>query len=314
MKPRRTPRALAAIAVLAVTIILAGCSIGPLSFDLGSFMTPTSVSDAKTARRSERTSAIPSGTTIEDGTLTVGLRVSSSTAPLCYTTSDGEYAGIDVDVAAAIADQLGLDVKYVSVSGVSTNLGSTCDIVMDVKSSEDSKCTVVGSYVESASALFHRGGATTLASSDLSGKSVSLQAGSVSGRTLSNTTLVLTERSCSNLNEAFESLEAGSVDFALCDAYAGAYLASAYRDISLVGTLDTPLPAGIAVASDNTDFQTSIQGALNSIQANGVMGIIRSRWIGGMGDLTSSNQIQGITSSSAVLDTMTSSGTATTTK
>jgi len=109
---------------------------------------------------------------------------------------------------------------------------------------------------------------------------------------------VLTERSCSNLNEAFESLEAGSVDFALCDAYAGAYLASAYRDISLVGTLDAPLPAGIAVASDSTDFQTSIQGALNSIQANGVMGIIRSRWIGGMNDLTSSDQIQGIASSS----------------
>jgi len=298
MKLRRTPRALAAIAVLAITVILAGCSIGPFSFDPSSFMTPTSVSEAKAARRSGRTCTVPSGTTIEDGTLTVGLRVSNSTAPLCYTTSDGEYAGIDVDVAAAIADQLGLDVKYVSVSGVSANLGSTCDIVMDVKSSEDSKCTVVGSYVETASALFHRGGATTLASSDLSGKSVSLQTGSVSARTLSNTTLVLTERSCSNLNEAFESLEAGSVDFALCDAYAGAYLASAYRDISLVGTLDAPLPAGIAVASDSTDFQTSIQGALNSIQANGVMGIIRSRWIGGMNDLTSSDQIQGIASSS----------------
>jgi polar amino acid transport system substrate-binding protein len=167
----------------------------------------------------------------------------------------------------------------------------------------------VGSYVESASALFHRGGATTLSSSDLSGKSVSLQAGSVSGRTLSNTTLVLTERTCTNLNEAFESLEAGSVDFALCDAYAGAYLASAYRDIALAGTLDAPLPAGIAVASNNTDFQTSIQGALNSIQTNGVMGIIRSRWVGGMEDLTSSNQIQGVTSSSAVLDTMASNGT-----
>jgi len=62
--------------------------------------------------------------------------------------------------------------------------------------------------------------------------------------------------------------------------------------------LTRQLPAGIAVASDSTDFQTSIQGALNSIQSNGVMGIIRSRWIGGMNDLTSSDQIQGIASSS----------------
>ena len=312
MKSGRVLRMLGAVAVLAVAVVLAGCTVGPFSFDLDSFMTPTSVSEAKSARRSERSSSVSSGTTIEDGVLTVGLRVSNSTAPMCYTTSDGEYAGIDVDVAAAIADQLGLDVKYVEVSGISSNLGSTCDIVMDVKSSEDSGCTVVGSYAETASALFHRGTATTLSSSDLSGKSVALQAGSVSERTLANTTLVLTERSCTNLNEAFVSLEAGSVDFALCDAYAGAYLASAYKDIALAGTLDTPTPAGIAVATDDTTLQTSIQTALKSIQGNGVMGIIRSRWIGGMADLTSADQIQGITSSSQVLDTVSSNGASTT--
>ena len=94
-----------------------------------------------------------------------------------------------------------------------------------------------------------------------------------------------------NLNDAFDALQAGTVNYVLCDAYPGAYLASVYGGISFVGTLDVCSPIGIAVASDNTELQASVQSAYDSLNAGGVVGLIRSKWVGGMPSITPEDQL-----------------------
>ena len=97
----------------------------------------------------------------------------------------------------------------------------------------------------------------------------------------------------SNLNDAFEALENGSIDYVACDAYAGAYLA-ANKDISMVGVVDVPSTIGISVATSNKALATQIQQALSAIQSNGVEGVIRNKWIGTLPHLSTTDKISGL--------------------
>jgi polar amino acid transport system substrate-binding protein len=132
---------------------------------------------------------------------------------------------------------------------------------------------------------------------------VGVQKSSTSQKALARTSLVMTQKEYSNLNEAFDALNAGSVDYVLCDAYAGAYLSTSYSGITMAGTIDVPTSAGVAVSSTNTELQTKIQTAIDDLSQNGVYDIIRSRWVGSMAQLTSSSQVSGITVTSATTTT-----------
>ena len=209
----------------------------------------------------------------------------------CVPDSDDSISGIDIDLASAIADQLDLKVKFVSIVGTDDATANSCDIVMNVSPESVSDSTVVGSYAESASAFFHKGDEGTVTVADLTGKKVGVQSGSVSERALSKTGLDMTKTPYTNLNEAFEALEAGEIDYVLCDAYAGAFLAHGYTDLAFAGTLDMPATRGIAVASSNTELQTAIQQALDEVLSNGSYEAVRARWIGAFPTLTTDQQI-----------------------
>ncbi len=230
----------------------------------------------------------------EEGTLTVGIDTNAALAPMCITGDGGAITGIDVDLASTLADQLGLKVKFVSIVGTDDATANTCDIVMDVSPDAVSDSTVVGSYSESASAFFHKGEAGTVAVADLEGKKVGVQSGSVSERALNKTGLDMNEQPYANLNEAFDALESGDIDYVLCDAYAGAYLAHTYSDLAFAGSLDAPATRGIAVMSSNTTLQGIIQQALETAQSNGTYESVRARWIGDFPTLTSDQQIADI--------------------
>ncbi len=292
----RVPKAVAA-GLLAAT--LAGCSIGPVNLpdiDL-SFMgvVKTSVADARASIRASRTSPVDSSELIEAGYLTVGL-LPSNTTPLLSTKTDGSHAGIDVEFAYAVADQLGLDVEFVTVSSASAT-GTQCDVVMGVSSSDAASTTgvsVVGAYAESAVGVFARGSEGQLAAADLVGKTVGVQPGSVSERTLSNTNLDIVEQTFTSINDSMSALAAGTIDAVVCDAYAGSYLASDYQGIGLLGTLDTPVSLGVAVSSSKAGLSSAVQIAVTAVQGNGQLDVIKSRWANSVGTLTSASMIQDI--------------------
>lgn len=255
---------------------------------------PVSVAEARAARHDSLMAAVSDEDLVTPGTLTVGLQV-TGTAPLVIAGSDGEYGGIDVETAYALADQLGLGaVEFVPVQSVAEGV-ETCDVVMGA-SSEEPDCAVVGSYVQSALGVFS---ATDVASvpisaADLGGATIGVQAGSVSQASLGRLNLGNAEQTFSNLNEAFDALAAGTVDYVVCDAYSGAYLAHAYDGVSFAGTIDAPLPVGIAVAPDASSLIGNVQMALDEIQTNGVAAIGRARWVGDFPALTEATVVSGL--------------------
>ncbi|MCH3967684.1 MAG: transporter substrate-binding domain-containing protein [Atopobiaceae bacterium] len=309
MKRRSFVALLGACVAGALALPLAGCSSTGVLSSLG--LTTTSVDDARTQAQEAVSPTVTTPTIATDGTLTVGLLTESESAPLCITDKADAVTGMDIDIASAIADELGLSVKFVSVSSSTSGLQSGCDIVMGATNGADG-VKVVSTYAEKATCLFHQGVVGVATTSQLSGKTVAVQDGSVSQNTLSKTNLVTTQKTFGNLNEAFEALSAGTVDYVCCDAYSGAYLAATYKGITTAGTIDAPTSLGIGVSSSNSSLQTAVAGAYQAISQDGRLDLIRTRWVGSMAQLTSSSQIQGITSTSTSAATGSADSAATT--
>lgn len=286
------------IRILASCAVACAMALGMTACDpkgtIDGILTPTSVEEAIAAKEAQHAPTVSTPVILEEGYLTVGLRTAETTAPFCITQTGGEVMGMDIEIASLLADAMGLKVRFVNVTSVDAALGTECDIVMNVEVGNAGSATVVGAYSESASAVFRVGEAATLSTEDLAGRTVGLQGGSISQRLLSQTDLRMLETSYGNLNEAFEALAAGEVDYVCCDLYSGAYLASFYPGISLAGTLDVPTAEGIAVAADNTALQVNIQSALDTIQTNGLVALVRATWIAGMPNATNASVIQGL--------------------
>ncbi|MBM6774980.1 substrate-binding periplasmic protein [Olsenella profusa] len=278
------------VALLAAAGI-AGCSAGPVNLD--DFLASTSVADARAARRDALSPVVSADALRQAETLTVGV-LATETAPLAFTAADGTQSGIDVDTAHALADALGLpSVSFVTVADVATGLEQSCDVVMGVDADDAGGSTVVGSYAQSATALFTRQDVTApIDASALTGATVGMQDGSVSQSMLEGYAVDVAESTYPNLNEAFDALNAGEVDYVVCDALSGAYLATAYPGTVFAGTLDEPVSLGVAVSNDA--LASAVEGALSSIQSNGVGDLVRSRWLGAMPALTPESRVTGL--------------------
>lgn len=280
-------RSFCTTAAASLAVLLAGCS-NPLSQLVG---TQTSVSDSIAKKTAALTPKVTN--TVEKNVLTVGIDPDSDSA-LLFVEASGKAYGLDVDVAEALADELGLRVRFVSVSAGSAKLGSTCDVVMGAAKGDVSGSTVVGNYTQTASAFFHNGSTGVAKVEDLSSKTVGLQGASVSQSTLQKTGLNMTVKSYNDLNSAFEALTSGKINYVLCDAYCGFYLQESYPEASFAGTLDAPVERGVAVSSSNSELSEALTSALKKIDGNGVMELIRRRWVNGEKSLDSSTQIQNV--------------------
>lgn len=268
---RKKILALASMLTLMAALFLSGCNL------------PASLRGEPSNDTSSRTQVqqtVQDSALVNAGTLTVGVNLDAAMAPLCYE-QDGDARGLDADLASALAGQMGLKVKFVNVSSPASSLGTVCDVVMGQRASTEGVYTLAGTYAESASAFFHKGDTGIAKVDDLSSKRLGLQGGSVSEAALDRTGLTVEKKGYGKVNDAFAALESGDVDYVLCEAYAGAYLAhSAYEDVRFVGTLNRPEAEGIACSNSNTELSSAVSSALDTLKGNGVYSLIRSRWLG----------------------------------
>lgn len=272
-------------------LALGGCSLS--SVELPTLEKP-SVQQAQSASQAKLTPKVTDDNLVTPQTLTVGIKMSSNIAPFVMQTDYSGLCGLDVDLAYALGDALGLKVSFVEISDVGRSLGKTCDIVLNAKQNETTVAKIVGGYAESAAALFGKSTGEPLKASNLSGKRVALQKGSISELAYKRSGLTMKPIECSNLNEAFDAVQSGKADYVLCEAYAGAYMAKPLTNITCVGTLDKPVQAGIAVASKNETLQHALEQVSSTIQENGILQLIRSRWVGSRIVFSADTQIKGM--------------------
>lgn len=238
---------------------------------------------------------VSTAATKESGVLTVGLNANSApfSWPLTVSGQNRALQGMDVDMALAVGEAMGLTVKFVDVeTNVEAAAQGLCDVVMGVTQAQTPSSEVlVGNYLETAPAVFGKNVVSTVTVEQLASAMVGVQNDSVSARALAAMapTAVLTPYG--TLNDAFSALEAGSVQYVACDSFMGGYLATSYPDISLAGALSLPETRGIAVSATNVELQNAVRVALDAVAASGEQQAIREAWVGNLPIINSGNQI-----------------------
>lgn len=239
------------------------------------------------------------------GTLRAGVDLSY---PPFAGVEGGRDAGIDVDVASALAGRLGLQVEFVDVkaSGIASALAQgDADVVLSSPFSADvlARATIAGTYLSDGPALFAApsvGSAATTASVVASDSAtIGAQQGSeaywllVAARGSDHVTAYPT------LREAFDAMGRGDVACVGADALVGAYIARDSRGVRFVGPLASAHLLGVAVAADNSKLADAIRSTLDGLAADGVLDTIRATWVGTLPKLPVAGSDTSATSPSA---------------
>jgi len=264
---RAAKLAVLVIAVAAALALLSGCKQAPTEQQVPAKVSPPAIK--------------------EGGTLRVGVDLSY---PPFGGTDNGKQAGIDLDVAAALAGQLGLKVAVVDVkpSDAATALADgKVDVVFSVPLSDAalSRVSLAGSYISDGPALFIATDSTasvepSLALSAANVTPIAAQQGSVAYWRLLSELGEEGVKAYPDLRQALTALQAGEVPLVAGDALVGGYIIRDMPTVHLAGQLEPALPLGVAVIAENTTLGDAVRGALDELAAGGVLDTIRSKWVG----------------------------------
>lgn len=203
---------------------------------------------------------------------------------------EDQNAGIDVDVAAAIAERLGLKVELIDIKpnemAAALNEG-TVDVMLGGISITDAvlaDASTAGSYLIDGAGIFSvvatDSVATTLTAADLPGKRIAAQKESPAFWTLEADYGEGYATGYATLKEAFDALAAGNADIVIGDAAVGAYIARDFENVAFVGQFGAAQPLGVIVKKDAVELEAAIRGALDALAADGTLDTIRSKWLG----------------------------------
>lgn len=233
---------------------------------------------------------------IKAGTLTVA--VDTEDAPQAMVV-DGTTEGYAVDVAAALAEHMGLELNVVDGTSASDVLESgKADIMIGATSNdESSSIAVTGDYLENATAVFGKSDSTAgpVSASELNSSVIGVQESSASQEALSRSGITAEQKTYSNVNQCFEALASGEVDYVVSDSTAGAYLSRAYSGVSFRGVLSSTTVYGIAVSASNNDLLDNVSDVLDGLSADGTLSAIHAAWYGTLPMTYSDQAVSGVT-------------------
>jgi len=208
-------------------------------------------------------------------------------------TDNGAQAGLDLDVAAALAERLGLKLVAVQVSPseAATELANgAVDVVLSVPFSAEalSNVTLAGSYIADAEGFFVATEDTAPVKPTMTIRNlpvvppakVGAQKGSPAYWELLHELGPEGVQEFATLRKAIEALEAGQVPVIAGDTLVGGYIARDYPTVHFAGQLDSATLLGVGVVPDNTKLASATRDALDGLAADGVLDAIRVKWLG----------------------------------
>lgn len=254
-------------------LLLAGCS------STGTTYTPET-----------KTPVLSSPVIGQDGTLRVG--VDAQNPPLSGMLESGntsKIVGLDVDIAAALADEWGLKLSIVDVGADPEGAlaEGKVDIVMGIdKSSSDSSFWCSDVYLQSGVALFASSADAGVPDAS-TGATFAAQVSSKSAWAVMNE---FGEESLTSTNsplDAFNALSSGGVQYVAAGAVVGVYAAHANDlDAYIVALMQQPGGYCIGVLDDNSELKTAVADAVATLTSNGVISVIETKWLGAPLDLS----------------------------
>lgn len=251
----------------------------------------------------ESTPLVSKPTISQDGTLRVGVNAEDGNAPLAGTTGKQKTVGIDVDVASALADELGLKVEIVNIgSNASSSLASgDVDVVMGVSKSDGSATYWTSdAYLPTSTALFSLSSTAASAPANDASTTIAVQVQTNSAWAVANEYDAATVTNTESLKAAFDALQSGQVKYVAADAVSGTYLCN-NSGISAkpVALLQSASGYAVGVLDGNTKLKQVVSTAISNINSNGMGAIIQKKWLGDELDLSGLKVVSATTSDSS---------------
>ena len=208
--------------------------------------------------------------------------------PFEYVDDDGNLAGFDIDLMAAIAEEADIEYEFVNTRWdgifVALSSGEFDAVISAATITEERKETVDFSdpYFNAGQMIFVRADTTDISGpDDLVGKSVGVQLGTTGDIWLSEETGSEVVRYDEN-TLAFQALANGDVDAAVADGPTGIDIVQANPEMGLkvVDGVYTDEEYGIAVQKERQDLLEAINKGLAAARASGKYDEINDKYFG----------------------------------
>ena len=202
---------------------------------------------------------------------------------------DGQYTGFDVEVMQAVADELDLDMEFVSTGFTAITSGSAmaanqCDIAasaITITEEREEAIDFTSPYFDADQSLLVKADAGYTSLSDLAGKNLGVQSGTTGEAYAQDNNPGAEIVSFENGGELFIALEAGSIDGILQDLPVNGYRSTQDSTVTVVETYTTGEQYGFAVKEEGKEaLWEAVNDALATIKDNGTYDDIFAKWFG----------------------------------
>jgi len=222
--------------------------------------------------------------TLESGTLTVGSDIPY--APFEFGDAP-EYKGFDVELVNAIADKLGLEVKFVKTpfDVIFRNLaqGGKFDMVASSTTITPEREKVVAfsdPYFVADQSLMIKKGSDIKTVDDVAGKIVGAQLGTTGAAFAKDETDAGEVRTYDLVDDAFKALQTGQVEAVINDCPISKYAERSKPDLEVVAKIPTGENYGFAFEKGNDALIEAVNGALDEVKQDGTYDEIFEKWVG----------------------------------
>ncbi|GAA4838612.1 ABC transporter substrate-binding protein [Luteimicrobium xylanilyticum] len=286
---RTISTALVATATLAV--VLAGCSDSDDSGSGGKSTAGASTFDPSSVAKDDTLAAAVSASIKSAGTLRVGS--DTTYAPAEYIGDDGKTpVGYDVDLTKAIAATLGLkaDIQTSKFDNIIPSIGSRYDIGVSSFTINPDRLKQVNmiEYFQAGEAFaVQKGNPKGIDQSDLCGKSVGVQTGTVEADELADLSKKCTAAGKDKIDQLIYDSQAdvttnlvgGKLDAMYADSPIIAYAISQTNgQLEQLGDVFATAPQGIVVSKSDQALTDVVQKAVQKLIDDGTYGKILKAW------------------------------------
>ena len=274
----------------AMMLSLAACG-GSASTDTASSEAASSEavsSEAASTEEAASSEAEASADAAELTTVTAGKLTMSTNAafpPYEMTTDSGDFEGIDIEVAGAIAEKLGLELQVDDMDFDAALLAAQngkSDIVMAGVTVTDERLKVMDfsdTYAEGIQSIIVPEDSDIATADDLSGKAIGTQRGTTGYLYCTDDFGEDNVIAYDDGLTAVQALNNGQVDAVVIDNAPAKSFVEANPGLKILDTAYAQEDYAIGVAKGNTALLDAINGALEELQADGTLQAIVDKYI-----------------------------------
>ena len=275
---RRSFLAAAGLSVAALALTACGGSSSTASSAAAS-----SVASSAAASSEAASTAAADLTTVETGKLT--MATNAAFPPYEMTTDSGEFEGIDVETAQAIADKLGLELQIDDMDFDAALLSvqqGKADIVMAGVTVTDERKNVMDfseSYATGIQSIIVPEGSDITSPDDLAGKKIGTQRGTTGYIYCSDDFGEDSVVAYDNGLTAVQALNNGQVDAVVIDNAPAKEFVAANPGLVILDTSYAEEDYAIGMAKGNTALEDAVNAALEELKADGTLQSIVDKYI-----------------------------------